>query len=143
VRGRDCGLLAFLKCRLGLVIIRTKDLAFGVDPLEPDLELGPDLDPPDAPEEVPVDTEATVEVGELTTIISDPKLGKDWKLSADSIASTAASASASASNSTAEFGPTSASASMLIVRGGAIGICLLISSSDMEATGTITGVFKV
>jgi hypothetical protein len=141
VRGRDCGLLAFLKCRLGLVIIRTKDLAFGVDPLEPDLELGPDLDPPDAPEEVPVDTEATVEVGELTTIISDPKLGKDWKLSADSIASTAASASASASNP--EFGPTTASASMVIVRGGAIGICLLISSSDMEATGTITGVFRV
>jgi len=99
--------------------MRTKDLALGVDAL--DVVLDPEADAVDVeatPE--PVDVDANVEVGELTTIISDPRLGNDLKLPSDFMSPTVST-----------------------VLGGAMGICRLISSSDMEATGTVTGVFNV
>lgn len=82
-----------LDCRRrGEVIIRTNDLAFGVEVLD----VVVDFEVVDGP----VDVEANVEVGEFTTTIPDPKLGSDWKESLDPIPSTVT----------------------VTVRGGAIGI---------------------
>jgi hypothetical protein len=106
--------------RRGEVIIRTKDLAFGVDVR--------DVDPVADTEADAVEVDARVEVGEFTTIIPDPKLGKDWNDSLGSIPIPIPSDSAGTVTVT--------------VRGGAIGICRLISSNDMLATGMTNGVFK-
>jgi hypothetical protein len=59
------------------VIIRTNDLVFGVDTLELDDEALPFVDTEAALDpEAPDDVEARVNVGESTTIISDPRLGR-------------------------------------------------------------------
>jgi len=63
--------------------------------------------------------DVTVEVGEFTTTIPDPNEGRDWKESLDDMPSS------------------------MTVRGGAMGICRLISSKDMDATGITSGVFNL